>query len=72
MHCKSHVSIGHAFHHTWLRHVLPQLQMLKLSIGKGRHVHKLMSACRSSWTRINIALYSYSASACAQGMCSYA
>ena len=32
------------FNHTQLCHVLPQLRMLKLDIGKGRQVYKFMHA----------------------------
>ena len=30
--------------HNWLCHVLPQLRMLELDVGKGHQVHKLMCA----------------------------
>ena len=35
------------FDHTQICHVLPQLHMLELSVGKGRQVPKLIYACRS-------------------------
>ena len=50
------------FNYTQLCHVLPQLHMLELSIGKGRQIHKLMYVCRSR-------LASCGASACAQVVC---
>ena len=57
------------FDHTQLCHVLPQLRMLELSVGKGCQIRKLMYACAqvtdATATSI-LAIYM----ACVQGMCS--
>ena len=47
-----------SFDHTQLCHVLPQLCMLKLSVGKGHQVHKLIHVSAMPWMQCATQCYS--------------